>query len=194
MTIEELLVRARDLDGLSAAPADPEARARYAAIVGVDEHGASYVDASGCALVVLHLLRAAGARHQLLDAPTRRQHAFEDLLDIARDAGALHGPERVPAAGDLVMVGSLGPGDPREHTAGGPGHVWLVLVPPVEEGVTVGLDGGQRVGAYQAVRRRMHQVREGWDFAASSTDPGGGSLRLVRYILDGAGLLAVLAS
>ena len=191
MSLADLLADARSLDGLTADPADPEARARYCDLVGVDECGASYVDASGCALVVLALWRRAGCRHPLLDAPTRDRHAFGDVLDIARAAGALHGPERIPQQGDVVMVGDLGPGDPLHGRAGGPGHVWTVIEAGVEEGVTVGLDGGQRSGAHQAIRIRVHQVRDGHDWAPSS-DPGGGAIRVVRYVIDGGAVLAAL--
>ncbi len=64
---------------------------------------------SGCALVWCGLEWLAGNRHQILKDVYVTQRAVSDVIQIARDADALHGANRVlqPADG-FVMAGSAG--------------------------------------------------------------------------------------
>jgi hypothetical protein len=180
MTLHDLVRLAVSLDGIGAAPANP-GRARFVELVTP-----AYVAASDCAIVQIGILRALGCRHPLLDAPTRTQRAFGDLLRLAGDAGALRDTSAI-GQGCMVMVGDMGDG-----IGGGPGHVWLALSELDAGGVCLGLDGGQRdEHGYQEIRTRWHTLAGGMD-RASTTDPGGGSPRLVRHVLDAAAMAAAL--
>jgi hypothetical protein len=178
----ELVAFAAALDGCSANPADPVDRARYLDLIApyeTSERAAEMANMSGCALVARGILRALGVKHPLLDAPYVTGHAMVDLVQIARDAGALHGPDYAPEPGDFVIVGGGADG-------GGPEHVWMCL--PDGQGV----DGGQRDAEhYQCVRIRKHDVDDGWD-AAHDDGVRGFARRKVRFVIDCEQVLAAL--
>lgn len=177
-TRDDLAAFARELDGVSAGD---ESRDRYLELIAPHEtprRAAEMATMSGCALVQLGILRAF-IDHPLLAATYRTGMAFGDLLAIARQAGALHGPDRSLEGGDLVMVGDLGDG-----VGGGPGHVWMALAELGEDDQVDGLDGGQRTGSgQQLVQVRRHELVDDYD-RAGATDPGGGRRRLVRHVID----------
>jgi hypothetical protein len=176
----ELVAFAAALDGLSANPSSD--RGRYLDLIA---HGESDVRAaqmalmSDCGLVARGILQELGVQHVRLYAPYVTGHAMSDLVAVARDAGALHGPERTPEPGDFVIVGGGVDG-------GGPEHVWMCL--PDGEGV----DGGQRDAEhYEAIRIRKHDIDDGWD-AAHDDGVRGFARRKVRWVIDCEQVLAAL--
>jgi len=166
------------LDGISANPANPEARAHYLDTIAPGEtpaRAAEMACMSGCALIARAVLRAF-CDHPLLAAPYVTGRAVADVAAIARDAGALHPPGRALEPGDVVIVGGGADG-------GGPEHVWLALCLR-GDGAWDGLDGGQRDAAgHQAVKVRVHHVEGGYD-RAHDDGAGGGVRRKVRAVVD----------
>jgi len=171
----EVVAYAAALDGLGVA----SDRERYLDLIAPGEtpqRAADMAAMSGCALVAAGVLRACGVEHPSLAAPYRVGDAVARLVRIARERGALHGPERVPEPGDLVIVGGGADG-------GGPEHVWIALSSP-EDDVIDGIDGGQRDGSgRQEIRAREHRIVDGLDQAY---DDGVASRvrRRVRYVID----------
>ena len=185
-----LTAYARTLDGLSANPNDTDRRAAYLDVIAPVEtpsRAAEMARCSGCALVARGILRRF-IEHPILAAQYRDTHAMSDLVEIARGAGAVHGPDRTPEPGDLVIVGGGADG-------GGPEHVYMVLdvqPDPYDDGgwLVTGLDGGQRdAGGCQLVIQRDHIIGHGRDRGTRANDPGGGSTRLVRFVLDTGAIL-----
>lgn len=184
----EIVAFAAALDGLSASPSDPDARQRYLDLVAPGEppeRRGEMATMSGCALVARGVWRALGVDHVLLRAPYRTGRAMADLMCIAFEAGAAHaGAERIPEPGDLVIVGG-------GEDGGGPEHVYTVIdvggdgdAPPGDV-LLESIDGGQRdAGGHQCIQRRARRITDGWDYA-HGTDPGGGSGRRVRWVIDG---------
>ncbi len=170
----QVIVFAMSLDGLGANPRDPETRAHYISLIAPVEppaYATALADKSGCELVMRAVLREF-ISHQLLEHPYRNGKAGEDLRTIAQESGALHGPERDPEPGDIVIVGGGSDG-------GGPEHAWMSL------GGIEGLDGGQRDDQrYQVIRIRNHDIVNGWERGHLSNDPGGGMRRKIRLVLD----------
>jgi hypothetical protein len=175
----ELVAFAAALDGIGANPARD--RARYLDLIAPNEtpeRAAEMAGMWGCALVARGILRAF-ITHPIFAAPYRDRRAMSDLVDIARDAGALHPPSRVPEPGDFVIVGG-------GEDGGGPEHVYMAL--PDGDGV----DGGQRDDAgYQVIRIRKHELRDGWDSARDDGHPAGRPRR-VRWVVDCEQVLAAL--
>ena len=178
MTLHDFLALVLASDGDGAAPSNP-GRETFLALVDP-----RFARSSTCGVALLGWLRAAGARHPLLDAPTRQGMAFADLLTIARAFGALHGPDRDPQQGDAVIVGHLGPGDALTLAeAGGTGHVWLDVGEADDNGRRLGIEGGQRDDAgAQVIRCRWHELRGGYD--RTGDDAPTGQARRVRYVID----------
>lgn len=166
------------LDGLSASPSDPVGRAAYLWLVAPGESPSradGMATMSGCALVARAVLRHF-IDHPLLEQPYRTAQAMADLVAIAREADALHGPERVPEPGDLVVVGGGTDG-------GGPEHVWICLA-PTGDGRLDGIDGGQRGrDGSQLVKMRQHELADGYD-RAFDDGAGGSARRKVRFVID----------
>lgn len=190
-TRDDVVAYARTLDGLSAAPGDPERRAAYLDLIAPLERpqrAAEMATNSGCALVQRGILRRF-IEHPILAATYRDAKAVSDLVQIASGADATCGPGRRPEAGDILIIGG-GPG------GGGPEHAYMVLDvcdDPYEVGglLVSGLDGGQRDdGGHQLVCVRDHVIVGGLDRGLRVNDPGGGSRRVVRYVLN---LDAILA-
>jgi len=177
----ELVAFAAMLADLGANPCDLVERQRYFELVAPGEAPARATEIatmSGCALVCRGILRAF-IQHPILDAPYRTGRAMADLIGIAVEAGALHGPERVPEPGDLVVVGGGADG-------GGPEHVWIALtVEAFDEQLVAGaIDGGQRdADGHQVVRERKHVLGAGYDLARDDGAPGGAPRR-VRFVVD----------
>lgn len=180
----ELVAFAAMLADLGANPCDLVERQRYFELVAPGEAPARATEIatmSGCALVCRGILRAF-IQHPILDAPYRTGRAMADLIGIAVEAGALHGPERVPEPGDLVVVGGGADG-------GGPEHVWIALTVDVEAydettATARGIDGGQRDGqGFQVIREREHLMGAGHDQAHDDGAPGGAP-RKVRWVID----------
>lgn len=180
----EVVAFAAMLPGLGANPADGEARARYLELVAPGESAARAAELStmsGCALVVRGIWRAFIA-HPIMERPYVTGKAMSDLVQIAREAGALHPwPARIPEAGDVIIIGGGADG-------GGPEHAWIALSVSVDEDAASlaasGIDGGQRDAAgFQVVKEREHVMGQGRDRA---TDDGaqGGAARRVRYVID----------
>ena len=189
-TCNDVVDYARTLDGLTASPNVPELREAYLDLIAAldtPSRAAELARCSGCALVARGILRRF-IDHPILESSYRDTHAMSDLVEIARGAGAVHGPDRTPEPGDLVIVGGGADG-------GGPEHVYLVLdvePDPYEDGslLVTGLDGGQRdAGGHQLVIVRDHVLVNGNDRGLRANDPGGGSTRRIRFVLDTGAIL-----
>jgi len=145
---------ARTLDGLSADPADPYARAEYELAIARGETEAraeAMARMSGCALLAAGVLRAVGVRCPLLAPPYRTGTAVSRLVAMATSAGAWRVPAEgwpeLPRPGDVVLVAP-------------PEHVFTVLTEPeyIDPEVRLeALDGGLRdARGYQRARIRDH--------------------------------------
>lgn len=110
---------------------------------------------SSCGLFARALWRLAGCSHPILARPYRVQHAVSDVIDIARDLGALHTPDEPlePGPGDVVIVGAAG----HEHVL-----VATSVVPRFGEGHAdvESIDGGQ--GLYSCGIARRTRTWENW--------------------------------
>lgn len=180
-TREDVIAYARTLSGLSADPGCLATRAQYLELIAPGETPARKVELatmSGCALVQRGVLRHF-IDHPILSAAYRDQHAMSDLLAIAQQAGAAHGADRDPLAGDIMIVAE-------------PEHAFLVLditgdpyahVDPCE--LLTCLDGGHRdeQTGYQSIIVRDHELQRGIDEA-------GGLRRRVVWVLDLSAILA----
>jgi len=182
-----LVAFAAALDGFSASPSDPVGRAAYLGLIAPGESPSradGMAQMSGCALVARAVLRAF-IQHPLLDTPYVTGHAVSDVVAIAREAGALRGPERMPEPGDLVVVGGGTDG-------GGPEHVWIALA-PAGDGRIDGIDGGQRGrDGSQLVKMRQHELADGYD-RAFDDGAGGSARRKVRFVIDSDAVVARFA-
>lgn len=180
----EVVAYATMLADLGANPADPVNRAAYLQLIAPGEtpdRADELATMSGCGLVCRGVLGEFVA-HPLLEPPYHTGKVLEQLVTIAREAGALHGPERIPEPGDLVLVGG-------GRDGGGPEHVWVALTvepdPHDEHSLAVeGLDGGQRDAAgHQVVKLRKHVLGAGYDKASDDGAPGS-TTRKVRHVID----------
>jgi len=142
---------------------------------------------SCCALVVRGLWRAWGVQHEILDRPYVIGHAVSDLATIARSYGALYA-SRVPQPGDAVIVGGGSDGGGVEHA-----YTVLSAEPDLyDEHVmsVTSIDGGQRTASgLQTICKMDRTLGGGWDNASRASDPGGGSSRRVRWVVDVAGMM-----
>jgi hypothetical protein len=84
---------------------------------------------SGCALVVRGLLKLWGVTHEILFAPYRTGRAVSDVVEIAREAGALRLPDHRPDLADVVII------EQPEHVLSTVGWKY---------GILCSVDGGQR--------------------------------------------------
>lgn len=128
---------------------------------------------SSCALLVRAMWRECGCAHPILLRPYRSGRAMADLVEIARDAGALRDPRDPgqPAAGDAVIVGDAT-------------HLHAYLVTAVRDhapGYRVdSIDGGQRGGTAIAARTRSWP---GWSREwVDVVDAGAGAPGLARPV------------
>lgn len=171
-------------------------RGRYAELVApadIDFARAEMLRMSGCALVVRGLWRLLGVEHESLAKPYRPGMAVADVVAIARSRGAwvLPGGGRLPAPGDVVLVG----GSPARD--GGVEHVYVVATELVDRGGHVAfgsIDGGQRTAAgHQTIRERSRvwRPRDGrtWDQAI---DDGVGRASATRAVVGWADCERVL--
>ncbi|MFT3772382.1 MAG: hypothetical protein QM820_43870 [Minicystis sp.] len=181
---DDVVAYAQTLDGLGADPADPDRRAAYIEVIAPNEsedRGEQMTLMSGCELVQRGILRQF-ITHRLLSARYVNGRAGADLLQIAREAGGAHAWQR-PEPGDILIIGGGTDG-------GGPEHAYMALTvdddPDEPEGILItGLDGGQRDdGGYQIITQRDHVLRRGLDHALDANDPGGGTRRKIRFVLD----------
>jgi len=183
--------------GLSANRSAPQLRAAYIATIAPGETPARAEDMavmSGCALIVRAYMRKLGIRHERLDAPYRDRKAVEDVYSIGLQACAVRScsPEEPPLPGDAVIVGGGEDGGGLEHvfivTQATPAyfnerHVFLTSV-----------DGGQRDSErYQCVLVKSRDWLNGWDHVEEGTDPGSGSRRKIRVVIDMARVVAKFA-
>lgn len=165
---EQVVTYAYSLDGLSANPADPVARAAYFALIAPGEtprRAAEMATMSGCALTCRAILRHFIA-HLTLEAPYRTGRAMADLVEIAYDVQAIRPPRnQTPMPGDMVIIGGGSDG-------GGSEHVWTAL----DEGGGAGIDGGQLdAQGFQKIVLKNHLLLDG---------TGRDGSRKVRYVLD----------
>ncbi len=182
-TREDIVAFSRALAGLSADPADELTRRVYLDTIAPREtpaRAAEMAQMSGCALTCRAILRRF-IRHPILEKPYRDRRAVSDLLQIAKDAGALL-PLHEVARGDMFIVGGA-------ESDGGPEHAWTalsVVANPYPDGGLLldGLDGGQRnAGGHQLIEVRAHELRDGWNITATYR-------RRVRYVID---VMAIVA-
>lgn len=179
---------ARSCVGVNAHPAGPT-WGRYVELVAPGEtprRQAEMARESGCGLFLGRgYLRAVLAEiPKALAGAYVDGRALADLRAAAAGAGAVRPPTHRPAPGDIV------------HLAAGPGggeHVYLVTgadpLPDELGGLGVdSVDGGQRLGAYQAVLARQRVlVSEG---AGVQDQEIGGGTRAVWAVYDLAALVA----
>ncbi|APR75426.1 Hypothetical protein A7982_00772 [Minicystis rosea] len=183
---DDVVAYAHTLDGLSAAPVDPDRRAAYLEVIAPNESKErcdQMATMSGCELVQRGILRRF-IRHPRLEARYINGRAGADLLEIARQAnGAFPWQRKTPEPGDILIIGGGTDG-------GGPEHAYMVLTirpdPDDDDALLAhGLDGGQRDDeGFQIITTREHVLRRGLDQASDGNDPGGGTARKVRFILD----------
>lgn len=188
---DDVVAYAHTLDGLGAAPADPDRRAAYLDVIARDESPErcnEMARMSGCELVMRGILRRF-IRHPRLEARYISGRAGADLLEIARQAGgAFAWRRKAPEPGDILIIGGGTDG-------GGPEHAYMVLSvgpDPDDDDVLLihGLDGGQRDDdGFQIITTREHVLRQGTDRASDGNDPGGGARRKIRFVLDLAAIL-----
>ena len=120
--------------------------------------------ASGCALAVRGIWRAAGLVHPLIDDRYRVGWAMQDLETIATEAGAW-----VPARGRMVALPM--PGDAVILSSPTGGHAFTVTALHVGERVELeSVDGGQKDAKGRQWIARMHRYwttdgGEIWDHA-----------------------------
>lgn len=180
-TREDIVTRARQLAGLSADPAHPRERARYLETIAPRETYARATEMArmyGCALTCARGILDDFILHAILQEPYRDQRAVSDLVQIAKDAGALLPLSATPQPGDMLIVGG-------GEEDGGPEHAWTALScienPYPDGGLLLdGLDGGQRTedaGRHQCIQLRAHELRDGWDITPTGR-------KRVRYVID----------
>jgi hypothetical protein len=179
---EDIVIHARGLAGLSADPACALTRALYIDTVAPGEtirRANEMAKMSGCALTCARGILRRFILHAILEAPYRDRRAVSDLVQIAKDAGALLPMHASPQPGNMLIVGG------SEEYDGGPEHAWTALScvadPGYEPGVGYlvdGLDGGQRnAGGHQLIEVRAHELRDGWDITPTYR-------RRVRFKID----------
>lgn len=145
---DQFVALALSVEGLGAAPATLQAYCDLLA-TSLEDFGdprarSEEAVMSGCALVVRGLWWRAGVRHKILIAPYRIEHAVEDVIQIARDYGALHGPERIPQRGDVVVITN---------------PVHMITSIALTGSTLTSIDGGQRDGSnLECIRRRDRQM------------------------------------
>jgi hypothetical protein len=180
-TREHIVTRARSLSGLTADPDFPIGRDRYLDTVAPNEtpfRTNEMGKMSGCALTCARGILRRFILHAILEAPYRDRRAVSDLVQIAKDAGALLPLSAPPQPGDMLIVGG-------GEDGGGDEHAWTALscmANPYPDGGLLldGLDGGQRTedaGRHQWIVQRDHELRDGWDITATYR-------RRVRYVID----------
>jgi hypothetical protein len=159
--------------GLDANPEDAERRTDYLELIAPGETpsvASQMATMSGCGLVVAGIWRAMGLHHEELEAPYRLGTAISRLMSIALGLGAWRGYKlgRVPAPGDMVLVGG---------SAGGVEHVYTVVQATPQPDGTVRLrsvDGGQRDAlSFQTILAKERLWKSGRDYPTSASDPGG---------------------
>lgn len=179
---------ARKLAGMSAA--SEASLALYLDLVAPGEtelRRSEMARMSGCALVARGILRGY-IEHPLLERPYVTGQAMADLVAIGLEAHAVtYGNARLPADGDLVIVG----GSPE---AGGSEHVWCCVsavcspyehVPADHVLLADGIDGGHRdAGGAQCIIQRAHELQGGWDQTETYR-------RRVSVVIDVARVIAV---
>lgn len=183
-TRADVVAYARTLEGLGADPSDADNREAYLTLIGPLEtpaRRAQMAQMSGCELVMRGILRRF-IRHPVLEARYVTGHSGADLLVIGRDARGAPA-WRAPEPGDILIIGG-GP------DGGGPEHAYMVLeTSEIDDGsgklTITGLDGGQRdTSGQQTIVIRDHEVASRVDRAENASDPGGGSRRKIRFVLD----------
>jgi hypothetical protein len=156
MSIDELVLYARSLVGLTADPASPW-RAEYLSVIAPGETPARAAEMAlmyGCELTALAVWRRF-ISHPLLEAPYITGHAGFNIMAIAREAHAVRPIQALPEAGDVVLVSP-------------PEHAWICLGTVAEnyDGAALydGLDG-LPVDGHRAITTRQHLIRNGRDDA-----------------------------
>lgn len=171
--------------GLGATPAHSlEQRRAYAQIAMPNDPEptalASLPTMSGCLLVAMGWLRAAGVRHPLLDAPYQIGQACPWLTKIARDLGALRDPKDGcnPLPGDVIVIGAEI-------------HGFIVTSYTALDGKMTSIDGGQgaRGAAIEWRERRFgwnESTQKYWTWEGPNLDRRG------RYVVEWIDLGAML--
>lgn len=124
---------------------------------------------SVCALLAACILRCLGCRHHLLEPPYYgRNDAMSRLETVARDSDAWEGPDALPEAGDIAIIGTdASRSDPDYEriirTWGTPGHALIctnrVLDRKSGNMMVESVDGGR--GPIQEKSRRIRKSGSG---------------------------------
>ena len=145
-TRQQFVDLALSVVGLGAVPATLEAYLDLLATSTADRASPAMCRAlaamSSCGLTARGLWLRAGIVAPALMAPYRIGYAIVDVIEIARAAGALHGADRMPARGDVVILTS-------------PEHVLTVVDVLGGGSVVQSVDGGERDAAgLECITRR----------------------------------------
>lgn len=98
-----------------------------------DQHQSEMASSqSACALLAAGVMRCLGVRHKLLEPPYYgRTDAMSRIIQVAMEQGAWTGPDSMPDAGDIVIIGTdVSSKNPNYskiiRTWGTPGHALIV--------------------------------------------------------------------
>jgi len=170
------------LVGISADPSDPR-RDEFATLIAEDEtpeRVEAMLTESTCALAVKGYFRHFIPRQnwpEWLRAPYVNTQAPADVQRIARLAGAVMPAGYIPTLGDVVHLAA---------GQGGPEHLYMVrdTDPNPYGGTDVdSVDGGQKLGTFQAIKARQRIiVPKGTQADDQELAESGGSYSAIRPV------------